>query len=260
MTLAISHLEKDTAILDCIRETQAPFSPEACVEEFAADLRRYRISTVTGDRYAGEWPREQFQKRGIMYQTSERNRSELYLELLPALMGQSVELLDNQRLISQLCSLERRTARGGRDSVDHAPGGHDDVANAVAGSLVLILQKSHGILGVVDWLKNISEGIYNSLGESISDVKDELFASIATANREHAAKVQQISKTHPDCTHPPTLVGFVGGGQLRCNACALQWWPSGSAPAVNYGGSRGDLLSGSSSAKRFYYPGQRGRK
>ena len=27
----------------------------------------------------------------------------------------------------------RRTARGGRDSVDHPPGGHDDVANAVAG-------------------------------------------------------------------------------------------------------------------------------
>ena len=27
----------------------------------------------------------------------------------------------------------RRTARGGRDSIDHAPGGHDDLANAVAG-------------------------------------------------------------------------------------------------------------------------------
>jgi hypothetical protein len=32
---------------------------------------------------------------------------------------------------TQLCELERRTARGGRDSVDHAAGGHDDVANAV---------------------------------------------------------------------------------------------------------------------------------
>jgi hypothetical protein len=29
--------------------------------------------------------------------------------------------------------LERRTARGGKDSVDHAPGGRDDVANVVAG-------------------------------------------------------------------------------------------------------------------------------
>jgi hypothetical protein len=36
----------------------------------------------------------------------------------------------------QVTSLERRTARGGRDSIDHAPGAHDDIANAVAGALV----------------------------------------------------------------------------------------------------------------------------
>jgi hypothetical protein len=42
-------------------------------------------------------------------------------------------LLDHPRAIAQLCSLERRTARGGRDSIDHAPGAHDDLANAVAG-------------------------------------------------------------------------------------------------------------------------------
>ena len=39
--------------------------------------------------------------------------------------------------MTQLTSLERRTARGGRDSIDHAPGAHDDIANAVAGALVL---------------------------------------------------------------------------------------------------------------------------
>ena len=46
-------------------------------------------------------------------------------------------MLDHQKLISQLCGLERRTSRGGRDSIDHAPGGHDDIANAVAGVSVL---------------------------------------------------------------------------------------------------------------------------
>jgi hypothetical protein len=46
-------------------------------------------------------------------------------------------LLDNSRLVLQLCSLERRTARGGRDSIDHPPSGHDDLANAVCGSLCL---------------------------------------------------------------------------------------------------------------------------
>jgi hypothetical protein len=37
----------------------------------------------------------------------------------------------------QLLGLERRTARGGRDSIDHAPGAHDDIANAAAGALTL---------------------------------------------------------------------------------------------------------------------------
>jgi hypothetical protein len=37
-------------------------------------------------------------------------------------------------LIFQLSSLERRTARSGKDSIDHAPGQHDDLANAVAGA------------------------------------------------------------------------------------------------------------------------------
>ena len=36
--------------------------------------------------------------------------------------------------VNQLANLERRTARGGRDSIDHAPGAaHDDIANAVSG-------------------------------------------------------------------------------------------------------------------------------
>jgi hypothetical protein len=41
----------------------------------------------------------------------------------------------------QLTSLERRTSRGGRDSIDHAPGAHDDIANAVAGALVQAYQE-----------------------------------------------------------------------------------------------------------------------
>ena len=39
---------------------------------------------------------------------------------------------------AQLVGLERRTARGGRDSIDHGPRGHDDVVNAAAGALVLL--------------------------------------------------------------------------------------------------------------------------
>jgi hypothetical protein len=55
---------------------------------------------------------------------------------LPLLNRRRVELLDSTRLVSQLVGLERRIARSGRDSIDHAPGAHDDIANACAGALL----------------------------------------------------------------------------------------------------------------------------
>ena len=41
-----------------------------------------------------------------------------------------VRLLGSQRLVRQLIGLERNTTRGGKDSIDHARGAHDDLANA----------------------------------------------------------------------------------------------------------------------------------
>ena len=142
MTLAISHKEGKTAILDCVREAKAPFSPEAVVEEFSDLLKSYRLTRVFGDRYAGEWPREQFRKKGINYAISEKAKSELYGDLLPLINSRAISLLEHDRLIRQLVGLERRTARGGRDSIDHAPGCHDDIANAVAGAIGLAWKKS----------------------------------------------------------------------------------------------------------------------
>jgi hypothetical protein len=46
--------------------------------------------------------------------------------------------LDLRRLASELCGLERRPTRGGRDSIGRAPGAHNDIANAVAGALLLV--------------------------------------------------------------------------------------------------------------------------
>ena len=137
MTLAIAHADKSgPAILDAVREVRPPFSPEGVVGEFAALLKRYRVTRVRGDRYAGEWPRERFREHGITYEPADRAKSDLYRDLLPLLNSGKAELLDIPRLAAQLCSLERRTARGGRDSIDHPPGGHDDLANAAAGALL----------------------------------------------------------------------------------------------------------------------------
>ncbi|MEI9866671.1 MAG: hypothetical protein WDN00_19385 [Limisphaerales bacterium] len=44
-----------------------------------------------------------------------------------------IELLDDEKLIDQLASLERRTRSGGKDSIDHPPNGRDELANVTAG-------------------------------------------------------------------------------------------------------------------------------
>ena len=36
-------------------------------------------------------------------------------------------------MVNRLASLERRTSRGGKETIDHSPGAHEDVANVVAG-------------------------------------------------------------------------------------------------------------------------------
>jgi hypothetical protein len=81
---------------------------------------------------------ESFAACGIRCEQSAEPKSSLYTNLLP-LNNNRIELLHHPRLVAQLCGPERRTARSGRDSIDHAPGGHDDLANAVAGAAALAL-------------------------------------------------------------------------------------------------------------------------
>lgn len=140
-TLAVSHRDGDAAILDAVRERRPPFSPAEVVAEFVALLRTYRVTEIQGDRYAGEWAREPFRDLGVSYEPSARPKSDLYRDALPMLNSRRVSLLDDDRLVAQLVGLERRTARGGRDSIDHPPGGHDDMANAVAGAVAAVARR-----------------------------------------------------------------------------------------------------------------------
>ena len=132
-TLAIAHRSDDRIILDALRERHSPFSPKDTVADYADLLRRYRLSEVTGDRYSGEWVASEFRSQGITYQPASKPKNQLYSELLPSLNTGEIRLLDSGRLISQLCGLERRVLPSGREQIDHPPGAHDDLANAVAG-------------------------------------------------------------------------------------------------------------------------------
>jgi hypothetical protein len=135
-TLAVAHREGEGAVLDLVRERRPPFSPADVVMEFASTLRPYGVREVRSDRYGGEWVTQAFRSCGVRCEAAAKPKSDLYRDLLPMINSRRAELLDHPKLVGQLCSLERRVGRGGRDSIDHPPTAHDDVANAVAGVLV----------------------------------------------------------------------------------------------------------------------------
>ena len=84
--------------------------------------------------------------------------------------------------MNQFAGLERRTARSGRDSVDHQKDSHDDLANAVAGCLVnLDLDRRPALVRQSD--------LGGDKGIPLPDVCDTLFAVLATNKLGDAAIV-----------------------------------------------------------------------
>ncbi len=134
--LGIAHCDDVTgrAALDCVvsQTGRAPFNPRDAVRKFAAVLQTYRISNVTGDRYAGETFRADFSDLGISYTCSDLTKHEIYEVLEPKINAGEVELLDIPKVQEQLLGLVARGAK-----IDHLPGEHDDWINGAAGALVL---------------------------------------------------------------------------------------------------------------------------
>lgn len=104
------------------------------VADYAAILKHYRVATVKGDKYAGDWVAQEFRKHGIAYDAAGKNKAQIYRESKPFFNEDRVEIPDDRELIGQLGGLEERVPRNGKvPSVDHPPGGHDDRAVVVCG-------------------------------------------------------------------------------------------------------------------------------
>lgn len=143
--LCIGH-KKDKVVVDYLVNYKPPHNPYSVVGLMAAKLKRFRIGCVVGDNYSASWVENAFRAEGIRYERCKLPKSQLYLSLLPIIGSNAIELLDDETLISQLAGLERRTRSGGKDTVDHSQGGHDDSANTVAG-LAHICSKPKRLIG-----------------------------------------------------------------------------------------------------------------
>jgi hypothetical protein len=150
-TLCIGHrigYGRDAAfIADLVRATQPPFDPQAVVREYCEVIKAYKITSVHGDRYSAEWVVSSFKERGIRYQTSEKSKSDIYLESMPLFTRNAIRIPDLPPLLRELRLLERQTHRGGRDTVDHPRRGSDDLANALCGCAVLAVKGGYDATG-----------------------------------------------------------------------------------------------------------------
>lgn len=141
--LGIMHREDGTFVLDVLRHFPAPHEPHVVVGEMAVVCRKYGVTSVVGDKFAGNWCSDAWKAKQIRYRESEHSASEAYCELLPVInTPDALELLENEVLVNELCNLERRVRPNGKDLITHPPGlgHHDDAANVLG---LLVAEASH---------------------------------------------------------------------------------------------------------------------
>ena len=143
MTFAVAHAEQydqeKILILDLVMEFQPPFSPEQVITDIGEVCKRYNIERIVQDRHSIAWIAADFWNCfEIQVTPSDKNKSQIYELLAVEMNKNTVELLDNQRLRSQIMGLHRFVRSGGMVKIDHIRG-HDDLINSAAGAIGLAL-------------------------------------------------------------------------------------------------------------------------
>jgi len=137
-SIAIGHLENERVIIDVVRSRAPKFNPDEVTAQYCELLKEYGISSVTGDKFSGDWSLNSFAKHDISYERSEKTKSELYLEAESPFNTEIVDLPNKELLITQLKNLIRKSRSGGKDSVDTDSGQPEDEANVIAGVIWLL--------------------------------------------------------------------------------------------------------------------------
>jgi hypothetical protein len=86
------------SVLDLVLLDITRFVPRDVVGEFAQLLKLYNIHEIQGDRFAGSFHADEWQRNGIRFKPCDRTTSENYLHALPMLLSGRARLLDNATL------------------------------------------------------------------------------------------------------------------------------------------------------------------
>jgi hypothetical protein len=224
--LSVAHEETGRTWLDFLFEVEpigGSFDPTKAVIQAAMHLKRFRLSTVTGDSYGGGTFVSLFAAQGVEYAISPWNRTEIYENLGMAIRSRGVVLLDSPKLVRQICGLRQRIGSAGVDRIDHVAGAHDDCANATGGALLLAHKNSGGY----GWLDYLSGGQAEAQLADLEKLKGATNAREIQESREKAA----YADTCPNCGAGRELIGEIGC-EYRCRICAHQWNPRRSKRSV----------------------------
>jgi hypothetical protein len=192
--LGICHVEDRVVVVDLLEKQSGspPFSPRNAIQKFASIMRDYSISAVTGDDFAGNTFKSDFEAHGITYRSCRRSKSDLYEALEPKLNAHEVELPDYPTLIEQAVCLVWRGQR-----IDHEVGSHDDWINAVAVAVFIALDRRD-----TDALPIVSGKVWNSSGAKIADgvsfFLDQAQAAAATDDGPAAPRSKPEGATRRD--------------------------------------------------------------
>jgi hypothetical protein len=142
---------------------------------------------------------------------------------LPVLNSGNLELLDNPRLVNQLCSLERRTGGSGRDIIDHPRRGnfHDDLPNVVAGVVMGLAAKARACIsrmrywqGAIVRCRNmvaVSRAPFHGEEESMVSVEQRgniLRLGILMSTAARSSKLAGRPLSQSAVMHVPSLARF----------------------------------------------------
>ena len=118
-------------------------------------------------------------------------------------------------MVAQFVGLERRAARSGKDTVDHAPGAHDDVANSVAGVVSLLSDRAEpGMVGFYrERFYEMNVELTHRRDRAVSDLVALRGRPFACAQgwtgRSYTAGADGLMHVAPDDAGPLRRAGFV---------------------------------------------------
>ncbi len=163
------HCENGLIIIDHVYQRRAPFDFSQVFGELACICRNFRVTEVYSDRYSIGALISECQRNGLTHKPSDLDKSRLYLHSLPQLTSGRVRLPDVPEIITEFCSLERRTGSEGRDKVDARGGKPEDIANAVAGCVWLLSQPMSAAEGWCEYMRRQAEEPWRFRGNTDFD-------------------------------------------------------------------------------------------